>query len=181
MSIEITKEMLLAAKDYIPIAQKGEWVSDVAEMCFERYSITYGDQQFPPMYGVNTELKSRFLMGFFIRHYLGIKEGNESNEPWLMPEDEYDKWAASHVFGQLDRWKHDAEVRDKCFDLLADYKDLEKRLSSRISGLLAVQNDFLVRSSQDLSTQMQALPSILKALEEMKQGDGENAEQQQSS
>ena len=173
MSIEITKEMLTAAKDYVPISVKGEWVQEVAERCFDRLSITYGEEQMPPMYAINTEVKSRYLMGFFVQNYLGILGGEVTSEPWLMPEEEYDAWAGSHIFGQIDRWKHDAEVRDKCYDLMADYKDLEKRLSSRISGMLAVQNDPVIRQTQDMAKQMESLPALLEQLKQLQDAKGE--------
>jgi hypothetical protein len=91
----------------------------------------------------------------------------------LMSDACFDRWAGSHVFNQLERLKRDAELRDKVFDLLADYKDLEKRFSAQLAGLLTVQNDSVVRQSQYTAAQMKALPGLLEELKKLSDRKGE--------
>ena len=165
MKIEITKELLEKARDYIPIAEKEAWAAEIAPLCFSQLSITADGNTMPPMYMVNTGLKSRYLMAALCTMYFGIPIENSDDK--LMTEEEYDSWAGSHVFNQLERWKRDADVKYKAFDLAFDYKDLEKRLSTQISGLLAAQNDMVVRMAQDTAAQVKALPEILDALKEL--------------
>lgn len=176
--IIITEEMIAAANDYLPNAIKEEWVSETAPKCFNRLSITSDDEEMPPMYMVNEGLKRRYLMKAFTEFYMRRAAEADAKDDALMSEVDYDRWAGSHVFEQLNRMKHIVAVRDKCFDILADFKDLEKRLSSQLSGLLAVQNDSVLRQSQYTATQMKELPQVLQALQDYQavRGDVRNGD-----
>lgn len=166
--ITITKEMLLAADDYIPSSEKEAWVSDTASKCFDRLEITSDGEQMPQMYMVNTGLKSRYLMAMLLRY---LKQGYEAeeNDPSLITEADYDRWASSHAINQIERWKKDVELRDKCYDILYDFHDLKKRLTSQLMGLLTVQNDSVLRQSQYMTTQLQTLPTVLEQLKELQE------------
>lgn len=171
--IEITKEMLAGARDYVPNAEKEAWVAENAAKCFDRLAITSDGEELPTMYMVNEGLRRRFLMTAFAEMYLKQdKEADERDEA-LMNDACFDRWAGSHVFNQLERLKRDAELRDKVFDLLADFKDLEKRFSAQLAGLLAVQNDSVVRQSQYTAAQMKALPGLLEELKKLSDRKGE--------
>lgn len=175
--IEITKELLSGARDYIPLAEKEAWAAEIAPRCFDQLSITADNNPMPPMYMVNMGLKSRYLMAALCTMYFGQKIENSDDK--LMTEEEYDTWAGSHVFNQMERMKRDSELKFKAFDLMYDYKDLEKRLSTQISSLLAVQNDFVIRMAQDTASQVKALPEVLdtlKALQEAKEDGKQPAE-----
>lgn len=165
--MEITKEMILKAKDYMTNAAKDGWVDKVAPNCFNRLSITADDDELPAMYMVNASLKSRYLLTALVSLYLGATCKTEDEDSLLMTEEEYDKWSISHTLCQIDRWKRDADVRNKCFDLLYDYHELEKRLSSQLTGLLNVQNDIVVRQSQQSATMMKQFPEMLQQLKEL--------------
>lgn len=165
--MEITKNMILAAHDYMTNVAKDSWVDRVAPNCFNRLSIKADEEQFPEMYMVNASLKSRYLLTALVSLYLGVKCDTEDEDALMMTEEEYDKWASSHVLCQIDRWKRDTDARDKCFDLLYDYHELEKRLSSQLTGLLNVQNDIVVRQSQQSATMMKQLPEMLQQLKEL--------------
>lgn len=175
--IEITRELLEAARDYVPLAEKEAWVAENAPKCFDRLMITSDDEPLPPMYMVNTGLKSRYLMAALIGLYFGKADWtvSDENEKWLLPVENYDAWAGSHVFNQLERWKRDTELRSKAYDLMYDYKDLEKRFSTQISSLLAVQNDSVVRQAEYTATQIkETLPAVveqLKGLQEQKDAE----------
>lgn len=167
----ITKEMMEAARDYLTNAEKEAFVAEFATRCFDKLAITGTDgEPAPDMYMVNSGLKARYLMGAFAKLYFGAPfEGDE------MSEEEYDLWAGSHVLNQVERWKREAELRDKCYDLLADFKDLEKRLSTQINGLLNVMNDTVLRQNDYMAAQVKELPAMLKALQELQEGKGESA------
>ncbi len=169
----ITKEMMLDAQDYLALAEKEEWATSCAEKCLDRLSITVGDEQMPSMYAVNTGTKSRYLMAALVGLYLGEKYNADTADDALMDTEEYDKWARNHPLNQIERWKQDAEVKNKCFDLLADYKDLEKRLASHIGSLLTVQNDFVMRQSQYTASQMRELPALMEQLQALQKEKGE--------
>ena len=173
--IKLSKETLLAATDYIPNAIKESWVADTAPKCFDRLAITVDNETMPEMYMVNTGLKSRYLMTALVSLYFGHEYEADDTDESLISEQAYDKWAGSHIFCEIDRWKHDNELRDKCFDLLYDFHDLEKRLSSQIASLLNVQNDSVLRQSRYMENQMKQLPQIIEQLKEL-QKERENDE-----
>lgn len=166
----ITKEMMEAARDYVPNAEKEAFVAHCASRCFDKLAITGTDgEPAPDMYMVNSGLKARYLMGALSALYFGIPYDGDDE----MSEEAYDQWAGSHALNQIERWKREASLRDKCYDLLADFKDLEKRLSTQINGLLNVMNDTVLRQNEYTAAQVKELPTMLKALQELQEGKGE--------
>ena len=174
--ITLTREMIEAAADYVPLAEKEAWIENIAPKCFDRLAITADGETMPPMYMINEGLQSRYVMAALVKMYFKQTYNADVSDAELMTFEEYDKWAGSHILGQIDRWKHDRELRDKCFDLLDDYYDLKKRLRSQINGRLAAMNDSVVRQSQYMTEQMKELPQVIEQLKELQgKADGENA------
>ena len=171
--ITLTTELMTVARDYIPIAEKEAWVAENATKCFDKLAITADGEAMPPMYMVNAGLKCRYLMGAFAKLYFGVDFPHDEQDEWLMSESDYDDWAGSHVMNQLERWKHDNALKFKAYDLMADYKDLEKRFSTQISGLLLVQNDSVIRTNQLSSAMVKELPALLEQLKDL-QGEKDN-------
>ncbi len=167
----ITAEQMAKVSTYLPIMAKSEWVELVAEKCMNRVNMTANlgdtDMALPPMYKENTEYRSRYLMGAFVKLYLhGSWEVGEDEDEWLMPIDEYDKWAGGHIFAQIEKFKADKELRDICFNLLNDYKDLELRLKAEIRDMMAIMND--PTSRQLAAQQMSMTPEAMEmAIEEL--------------
>ena len=80
-------------------------------------------------------------MYYFLRRYLNlaIKE-----EDWN--DSEYDFYASSHIFNQLERFKSgDVGIKNKVFDMLYDYKQLKSMLETEIYNLKEVRNSGLDR------------------------------------
>ena len=179
MTVEITKEFLEAARDYVPLAEKEAWVAENAPKCFDKLEITSDEEQMPEMYLINTGLKSRYLMAALVSMYFGLNVVPDRDDEYLMATEQYDEWAGSHVINQLERWKRDSELKFKAYDLMFDYKDLEKRFSAQLSSLLAVQNDSVIRTAQHTSAGLKELLLVLeqlKALQEQKEEtDGDSA------
>ena len=155
----ITAEQMSKVATYIPLQIKMQWVSLVAEKCFDSLNISanMGDETvpMPHMFKENTDLKSRYLMGAFVKLYLhGTWETGEDEDEWLMPYDEYDKWAGGHIFSQIEKFKSNAEIRDKCFNLMNDFKDIERRLNTEIHGLIMAMNDPATRQMAAMQLQM---------------------------
>jgi hypothetical protein len=116
----------------------------------------------------------RAAMGVFLRHYLNYEfEGWE--EDIALPLNLYDQWAGSHVFNQLERLKSVAAVRDKVFDILADYKEFVKLLNNAIYTRINHQNDAVLRFNQMMESSttpeafQQAREELVKLAEEAKQ------------
>lgn len=165
--IELTKEMLAEARDYMTNALKEAWVSETAPKCFDRLAITADKDPLPPMYMVNMGLKSRYLMTIFVHEYLRQPFEVDPTDEMLMSEADFDRWAGNHIFCQLAKLKNDASVRDKCYNIIYDYHDLEKRLTAQLNGLLTVQNDSVLRENQLMAAQIQQLPQVREQLLEL--------------
>ena len=165
----LTKETLLAARDYVPLAEKEAWVDEAAAACVDALKISGEAGAMPDMYMANAGRKSRWLMGALTGLYLPLRGKDETG---ALSAEDYDRYAGSHLLNQIERWKSDAETRNKCFDLLSDFRDLEKRLNGQLIALLGVQNDSVVRQSLALSEEMAKLPAALKTLEETQRRQG---------
>lgn len=171
--IEVTRDMIIAASDYMPNAEKEAWVTATAKKCFDRLAITSNGETMPEMYMINTGIKSRYLMTALVSKYFHQPYEADTTDDALISEADYDRWAGGHIFGQLERWKKDYDLRNKCFDLLYDFNDLRNRLTSQIMGLLTIQNDSVLRQSQYMDTQFKQLPQIIEQLKELTARKGE--------
>ena len=145
--LKLTEQDMKESKTYLPLADKMVFVEYAADRCFDRMNVTMDDGTglnlpMAPMYKENTALKSRYLMGALVRAYLGKSYEPVEGDDWLMAQDDYDRWAGSHIFNQLERMKGcGGQVREIVFDLLADYRDLEKRLTAEMRGMRVVMNE----------------------------------------
>lgn len=147
-------DLLSRAVSYVPAAVKAELVDACYNRCFTRLNVSMGDEgdtPMPYMYMEDTFLKSRFLMTAFAKLWLRSEDvETEEGDETLMTVECYDRWAGSHVFGQIERLKGVKACKDKAFDLLKDYKDLERRLSTAVRDALTVMNDPVNRMFQHL-------------------------------
>ena len=175
--ITLTQTIMEQARDYIPLDEKEAWVAENALKCFDKLAITADKEQMPPMYKINTGLKSRYMMAALVSLYFGQEYEADPADEFLMSFKDYDKWAGSHVMNQLERWKHDNALKFKAYDLMADYKDLEKRFSTQLTALMLVQNDTVIRQSELTANQIKQLPMLL---EELKKLQGEKTESTQT-
>lgn len=178
---------------YIELAAKTEWVSLVSDSCMDKVALSFMDESMPNMYMENADRKSRFLLGFFLRLYLHYNwehsEGEDQIDEWLVPYDEYDKWMRGHLFAQIEKFKSDKDVKDICFNLLAEYKDVERRLNNEIYGKLQVKNDPVTRQimQQQMSMTPEAIEELFNGLkeaqsafDEYKEAQGEAPQQEEA-
>lgn len=185
--IIITAQKLMNARDYVPLSEKTRFAQEAADLCFDRMElrISGGPESLPmpPMYKENTGVKMRVLMGGFVRLYLGEnidtekkitsdadgKERLEEISPWLMTQSEYDLYAGSHIFNQIERLKSEyGEVRDRAFDILADWRTTEKMLNAEIAGKLMVMNEPVSRIM--MAMQSQTTPEVMMGLQKELEG-----------
>lgn len=149
MQLQLTAETLLKAKTYLTLAEKQRIAETAGRKCL--YRVQTGGQDgngnafpLPPMVMENAQAKARLLLGTLLIGYLRLAYDTEDGE-YLLTEEEYDEAAACHAVNQIERLKRDKAVQDICFDLLADYKALEKMVNAEIYGTVQVRNDGLVR------------------------------------
>ena len=164
----ITRETLIGAKSYLPIQKKEEFLEHATE-CFDRLSITSGDEEMPPMWKENASLKARYLLAALLHHYLAEKIVFEDAEHFLISEETFDKYASSHPIMQIERFKRDKDenVRNKAYDLLSDYFELTRMFSTEIAEMLAVQNDPVLRQKMISDELVKQLPQTLEQIKEL--------------
>lgn len=144
---------------YIPIAEKQRWIGDVVVRCFDPINIAgvSGVDEMPPMYKENTFQRYKYLAGAVLKMYLGEDFSPISeDDPWMMPDDTYDFFCSEKPLAQIERIRRtskDNAIKDKCFNLVQDYKDLRDMLSNEIHGLMRAMNDTLSRFQMLMAAQ----------------------------
>ena len=173
--MENMEKIMQNAESYVPIRKKTEFVNYCAERCFDKLDITATSgndtlSAMPPMWKENSELKARYMMGGLLKLYLKQEAQTDENDEWLLTEQEYDRWAEAHILNQIERMKSNASLRDKCFDLLQDYKTLEKMLNTEVYGLIRVMNDSVSRIIAQIqaSTTPESMKNAMAQLEQSK-------------
>ena len=163
------KEVFINAKSYVPLVQKEEIVSYCAERCIDRVVVNTGEKfrgDTPPMYRENGQRKRRYLLGILARAYLQLNFEGCGGDRWLMSADDYDWVGGVQLINQIDRMKKQSDaLRDKAYDLLADYRDLEKMLNTEINANLRIMNDVVARMAMSAASAM--TPESLQELTEM--------------
>lgn len=162
------------ARDYVPMGDKAAFVEYAAGRCIDKIAVTVeGDRnapEVPGMYKISRERQERYLMGAFVKLYLGKKYESVEGDKWLMARDDFDRWCGGHVFAALEQAKRSAQTRDKAFDILADYRALKGLLMEETEGMLAVMNDPATRILAALSAppDPEALKASMEELEALK-------------
>ena len=147
---KFTAETIVNANSYVPLATKLEFINYAAERCYTSLRITSNPETaqakvMPSMYKVNAALKSRYLMGAFLKLYLKEEYIPVEGDEWLMSQDDYDNFKSGHLFNEMNRFKSNNEIRDKVFDILSDYKELTTMFEEELLGSLNALNDVVSR------------------------------------
>ena len=163
-------------KTYLPLAEKQEIAREIAECCILQYKTAVemnGEVMYEPVVcAEDVAARWRCMMGVLL-YCLGIDFEPVQGHKWLMAQDDYDRAAEKHPLNVLERMKASAAARDKVFDLLRDYKELDRLVSAEISARLAALNDLLPRT---LSLLMQSVtPEAIQTLGSMEKALGEKA------
>lgn len=165
----ITDEMIRGAENYIPFVDKLTIVSETAEACLEPVDkeaagiATETQLPIPQFYKERSGAKQYFLMYYFLTKYLHVEIAETG---WTT--EEYDYYASSHIFNQLERFKSgDAAIKNKVFDILYDYKQLKSMLEVEIYNLKEAKNSALDRLQDSIS--LFATPENVAKLNELMQ------------
>ena len=149
----ITDEMIRGASDYIPFDEKRTIAEDQAPACLVAVDkgtdeiATETQLPIPQLFKERSGAKQYFLMYYFLTKYLHVKIAETG---WTT--EEYDYYASSHIFNQLERFKSkDAEIKNKVFDLLYDYKQLKSMLEVEIYNLKEAKNSALDRLQDSIA------------------------------
>lgn len=185
--IIITRDDICKAKDYLPLAHKDTMARLMATLCIEEIPNPNSTavQPLPNLTRENRRMRQQCLMGVFVQWYLGKaeelqvaeytnREGKSEEKPinYCLSVEATDRWAGSHVFNQMDRWKKArADVSDKAYAIMYDYKAFENMLLGAISDELKARNDPALRMVQlmNIQTSPESLRETIKILEEAKE------------
>ena len=148
---EITAETIEQANSYVPLLKKAEFAKYAAQRCMIGLNVTADDglgheRAMPSLNKVDPALRSRYLMSAFVKLYL--RNGNfipVENDEILMSQDEYDNYAGSHIFNEMNRLKSNNSIRNKVFDILSDFKELTAMFDAELNGMLYALNDPVAR------------------------------------
>lgn len=168
-SFIVTEEMIAdRATDYVPVAEKQRFVDDVVVRCFDPLTVAgvSGVEEMPPMYKENSFRRNKYLAGALVMLYLGEDFSPVSDDdPWMMTDEFYDFFSSAKPIAQIERIRRtskDNAIKDKCFNLISDYKELRDLLNSEIHGLMKAMNDTLSR--YQMMTAAQVTPEFVEKL-----------------
>ncbi len=165
---KMNAKWLAEARTYMPLTKKTEIASRCAEKCLEEVRITTEGRasgETPPMYRENVQKKARYLLGILLRWYLKRDFDGAEGDEWLVSADDYDRWCGEHLMNQIERMKAEGgESRNRAFDLLGDYREMEKRLNGEIYADLQIMNDPVARLAMALTSAM--TPEAVQRMEE---------------
>ncbi|MBR5285691.1 MAG: hypothetical protein IKU30_02225 [Clostridia bacterium] len=167
MGFILTDEIIKNANTYIPLAEKAALAEMVAQKCLEDTGARAKGDIFPPLKRENVVMKSLLLMQVLLEKYLKIDTPDEFRAK------DYDEYASAHLLNQLERYKRDVTLKDKTFDLVADYKEFEKYVNTAIFNIKASENDGLTRFADAVKLMgtpenIEKLSAELRALGEQK-------------
>ena len=157
------------AVSYIPLQEKEAFADFAAGRCFSRMELsTDSGDSVPPMWMENSGAKTRYMMAALARLYLRIPIDVEQEEdPWRMSEACYEALAEVRPISQLRRMSKSAGdqiLRNKVYELLSDYRKLEKMLNEECAGRLTAMNDTVARLQSLISAS--ATPENMKNISE---------------
>ena len=183
---KITDAIMDKADTYIPLALKEAIANDMARACvkptgmirpFGEKAEDGGDYGIPALYCESAVNKARVLLTVIMALYLHLW-GEDTK--YLCDIEEYDKWAGAHVLNQLERFKA-GKYREKAFDLLADYREMEKCLNGAIYAVLRELNDPVKRFMEAFGAMAsaEAIQSAMETIKEAQAGIEEERERQE--
>lgn len=158
---KVTEEMIECAETYLPVLEKERIAEHIAQGSIDRLNVRAQgdgvDLSMPDMYKESGQRKARYMLGALLRYYIKLPVTAVEGEDFMLSADDYDKAAGAHVFNQIERMKHSRKdsVRNRAFNLTADYRELEKQVNKEIYSMLTVMNDPATR----IMTAMQSLSS----------------------
>ena len=168
------KEVFAKANTYVPLMEKAAIVRHCAERCIDRVVVDTGEKfrgDVPPMYRENGQRKRRYLLGILVRAYLRLDFVPCEEDKWLLSADDYDLVGGVQLINQIDRMKKQSDtLRDKAYDLLADYRDMERMLNTEINANLTIMNDVVARMAMSASSAMspESMAEIAQMAEALK-------------
>lgn len=161
---------------YVSVEEKERFVRECSVRCFDKMEIgTENGEPMPPYYKENAAIKARYMLCGLLKLYLGVEDIQKEREedPWMPSLDECDAYFSSFPLSQLERIKRstkDPALRDMIYDLLSDYRALEKLLNAECYGMLPAMNDAVSRFQMlmEAQTTPEAMEALRQSVEDTK-------------
>lgn len=151
--MEITKEMIQNANDYISISEKEYMAEIIAETCIAESE----NGTFYERFAMKVMQEGIFFLSAYLKVDVTIKENVSGQE-------QYDEYYKDHIFNQIERLKTDTDIKAKIFDILLDYKEFCKFVDKEIERKLKEKNDLILKTKNLLAEH----PEIKQKIEETK-------------
>lgn len=164
----LTKEMMLGAETYMPLAEKTANARLIAEACVRPMETAEqnkpADQliSLPMLCEEDYALKSILLLNTLLGYYFDI-EVDENTDPF----ETYDFYAGGHLLNQIERFKGDRETKDIAFDILEDFREFKKMVDTMIFNEKANANDPIGRlaASIEILSTPEAIQTLMDELQ----------------
>lgn len=182
---EITEEIMENASTYMPLALKEVIAISKARDCIkETNSIQplgvdgtfHGEYALKPIYCESPSTKARIMMTCLMVFYLKIWPDSTD---MICAIDDYDNWGGAHVLNQIERFKS-TKYREKAFDIISDYREMEKHLNSAVYSVLREMNEPVKRLMDALGTlgSAEGVKDAMNTIQEAKEGIEKERERQ---
>ena len=147
-NFELKKEHIERAKTYMPIQDKVSLSKKIAELCIKDAEVKEEDKIFalPPEVVEDLGVKAVLLQNVLLNYYFDI-ELDEKRDGY----EQYDYFNRKNLLNQIERFKAESDVKNKVYDLLADYKDFKRMVDVEIYNLKTSRNDTLIRILNGIS------------------------------
>ena len=145
--ITITKETVRNARCYMPLADKYAWAEMAAEKCVVAYPPDEEEKamSLSPLYKEDNVAKAVVYQNVLLSFYLGIEIGDDYDV------ETFDRYGEGQLLNTIERFKSDPELKDKIFDLLADYKETKKFIDNEVYQMKQRKNDPINRLLQNMA------------------------------
>ena len=162
----LTKEIIVNSTSYMPLADKTALAKTTAEMCVvkakthEDSKIGEGIFAAPNLLKEDAGIKKKCLMHVFLSAYLNIQIP-------MLTEQLYDYYAGSFIFGQIEAFKNDPDVREKVFNLLSDWREFKSMVDDEIYAKIKNASDPIARVAAGIAVTLTP-ENVQKMTEELK-------------
>lgn len=147
-NFELKKEHIERAKTYMPIQDKVNLSKKIAELCIKDAEVKEENKIFalPPEVVEDLGVKAVLLQNVLLNYYFDI-ELDEKRDGY----EQYDYFNRKNLLNQIERFKAESDIKNKVYDLLADYKDFKRMVDVEIYNLKTSRNDTLIRILNGIS------------------------------
>lgn len=148
----ITDELMQKAKTYMPLADKQVISYQIARHCLISVVDEKEDHDInkilalPAVQGENAPLKAILLQNTLLGFYFDI-ELDEKKDSY----EQYDFYAGGAMINQIERYKVNPLFKEKAFDILTDFKELQRMVYIEIENLKSHYNNPIYRLLSALS------------------------------